>query len=291
MKRGMLGFVPALLALLAALVVVAWAQGDKGAAKDSAAGSTGAGTPPAASGGGFSTQTSAQFGISIDLPAGSGTVLTPDNPNWPWKDVPEMAYDWYGGNSGVKEALVHVYTFQLPVTQASFKDFTGALLQNFEALDQADADKMAKDKASGIKQAIGMEKVKPHFAFGAKNALWEINGNMWNNLEVKDLRNDKQPVSYSVVSTFYGNKIYTITLIYLSDLSPQVKSVAQQIMTSLKVSGATGPLGVEQMAGQMPAGAGSTMPPGAASPGAAGAGMPPAAAPGKAPAGAPAGHS
>ena len=73
-------------------------------------------------------------------------------------------------------------------------------------------------------------------------------------LAVKDLRNDKQAVNLSVLSTFYGNKIYTITLYYLSDYNPQVKTFAEQAMNSLKVEGATGPLGVEQ---QIP----TTMPP------------------------------
>jgi hypothetical protein len=273
MKRGMLGFVPALLALLAALAVAAWAQGDnKEGSTTSAAG--GSSAPPAAASGGFATQTSDQFGISVALPSG-GTLLTPQSPDWPWQSVPEMAYHWYGGNSGVKEVLVHVYTFQLPVTQATFTDFTGALKDDFQSMDKQEADEMAKDKTASLKQAIGVEKPKVHFKLGDDqgkiNARWELGGNVWNHLAVKDMRNDKQPVNYSILSTFYGNKVYSITLIYLTDLNPQVKSFAEQVMGSFKVAGATAPLGVEQaMPAEAPGGStpggGSTMPPGVSSP-------------------------
>jgi hypothetical protein len=255
MKRGMLGFVPALLVMLA---VAAWAQGDKTAPKEGApAGAPAA--PPAASAGPLQSVTS-PLGFSISLPSG-GTLMTPDSPDWPWASVKEMAYHWMGGGSGVKEILVHVYTFQLPVTQASFKDFTGALLDDFQALDKKDQEEREKDKASQIKQAIGMDKALTHFKFGERNATWDVNGNVWNHLEVKDLRNPKQAVNYSILSSFSGNKVYTVTMIYPT-YNDQVKSFAQSVVGSLKVDGALGPLGVEQMI----SGGSDTLPPGAVIP-------------------------
>jgi hypothetical protein len=261
----MLGFAPAVLALLAVLAVAAWAQSDKGTTNP---GGTAAGTPPSAGDTSLAApMMPATSGYTITFPA--GTTLTPDSPNWPWPKVPEMARHWYGGGGGVKEALLHVYTFHTDVTTASFKDFTKALLDDFQALDKAEQEKIENDKTGKLKQAVGLEKTKLHFKLGDAgkiNTPWDVNGNLWNHLAVQDLRNETQPVNYSILSTFYGNRIYTITLIYLTDLNPQIRDTAQQIMSSLKVDGATGPLGVEVMPSTMPPGAtpgSSTMPSGA----------------------------
>jgi hypothetical protein len=244
MKRGWLSLF-ALLLLLAMYAGTVVAQ--NGTNGDNTTETAQAATDPIKPGSG-GMQTSAKFGFNIALPSG-GTTLSPETEGWPWPNQTSAAFHWYGPGA-VKEVIVHCHEFQSPVSQATFNEFKTALQQNFTILDRAREEEKAKDKTAQLKDAMGVKEKKSFIlgdpgTGGINTAIDAADGSRWNLLAVTDQRNESTPISYSILTTFGANRIYSVTLIYNGNLTQEIKDTGGSIINSLSDPTVSGPFGME----------------------------------------------
>jgi hypothetical protein len=170
---------------------------------------------------------------------------TPDVPASPSRTLHSgVAFHWYG-TGPVKEVLVHCYSFQTQVMDVTFKSFTDALHQDFTAADREKEEKKAQDKTAAVKKAVGMDKDLPDFVVTPATPPQTTDGSRWTGINVKDQRDPESPVYYSILSTYGGNRVYSVTLFYMTPRNQAIENTGGAIINTLRSPDMTGPYGVE----------------------------------------------